>query len=65
MENITPNEIKDYSPNSFIFKLNDNEDPIIVIDQTGFTYKGELIEDSGEVYRLFKQFIEGANHAEE
>lgn len=43
-------------PNSFIFSLQNNE-PVIVIDESGFKYKGELIEDSGEVYRLFKQFL--------
>ena len=43
-------------PNSFIFSLK-NDEPIIVIDEVGFKYKGELIEDSGEVYKLFKQFL--------
>jgi len=47
--------------NSFIFKLDPQEEPIIVIDKSGFRYKGELIEDAGEVYRLFKSFIESAN----
>lgn len=47
--------------NSFIFKLNDIEDPVIVIDQKGFWYKGELVEDAGEVYQLFKEFITTAN----
>ena len=47
--------------NSFIFKLNNMEEPIIVINETGFLYKGELIEDAGEVYRLFKEFIHVAN----
>jgi hypothetical protein len=46
-------------PNSFIFKLGDAEEPVIVINQQGFWHKGDLIKDSGEVYRLFKQFIEG------
>ena len=47
--------------NSFIFKLNNVEEPIIVINETGFLYKGELIEDAGEAYRLFKEFIQVAN----
>lgn len=47
--------------NSFIFKLNNVEEPVIVINETGFIYKGELIEDAGEVYRLFKEFIQVAN----
>lgn len=44
-------------PNSFNFYLKNGEQPIIVIDETGFKYKGELIEDAGEVYRLFKEFL--------
>lgn len=47
--------------NSFIFKLNGIEEPVIVIDQQGFWYKGELVEDAGEVYKLFKEFIGVAN----
>lgn len=42
-------------PNSFILSLENK--PIIVIDEVGFKYKGELIEDAGEVYRLFKEFL--------
>lgn len=49
------------APNSFIFKVGDSPDPIIVIDQKGFWYKGNLIEDTGEVYKLFKEFIQIAN----
>lgn len=44
-------------PTSIRFHLKHDEPPIIVIDEKGFTYKGELIEDSGEVYRLFKEFL--------
>lgn len=47
--------------NSFIFKLNNIEEPIIVINEKGFLYRGELVEDAGEVYRLFKEFIRVAN----
>lgn len=32
--------------------------PIIVIDSKGFNYKGELIDDVGEVYNLFKRYLE-------
>ena len=45
----------DPMPNSFIFCLKNEE--VIVIDEVGFKYKGELIEDKGEVYKLFKQFL--------
>lgn len=31
---------------------------IIVINKKGFIYKGQLIEDAGEVYNLFKSFLE-------
>ena len=41
---------------SFTFSL--EEKTIIVINSKGFSYKGELIEDAGEVYNLFKSFLE-------
>jgi len=44
-------------PNSFILSLN-REEPIIIIDEEGFKYKGELIKDSGEIYKLFKEFLQ-------
>ena len=56
---LTPNEF--ITTNRFIFKIGDAPEPVIVIDTTGFWYKGELVEDSGEVYRLFKEFIQIAN----
>ena len=33
------------------------DEPIIVITEDGFKYKGELIEDKGEIYQLFKEFL--------
>jgi hypothetical protein len=48
----------DQAINSFAFIL--KSDTIILIDETGFKYKGELIEDSGEVYKLFKEFLQSA-----
>ena len=44
--------------NSFIFNL--KNEPIIIIDEKGFKYKGELIEDSGDVYVLFKEFLQNS-----
>ena len=44
-------------PNLFILSLN-REEPIIIIDEEGFKYKGELIKDSGEIYKLFKEFLQ-------
>jgi len=41
--------------NSFIFSIKD--EPIIVITEEGFKYKGELIKDGGEIYELFKEFL--------
>jgi hypothetical protein len=41
--------------NSIMFNIND--ECIITIDDTGFKYKDQLIEDGGEVYRLFKEFL--------
>ena len=44
-------------PNLFILSLN-REEPIIIIDEEGFKYKGELIEDGGEIYKLLKEFLQ-------
>ena len=33
------------------------DEPIIVITEDGFKYKGELIEDKGEIYKLFKNYL--------
>lgn len=60
MENSTTLSDASLLPSSFIFSLKDNE-PIIVISEEGFKYKGELIEDAGEVYELFKEFLTKAN----
>lgn len=56
LNNLTINSINQ-PPTSFSFYLKTGEQPIMVIDETGFKYKGELIEDAGEVYRLFKEFL--------
>jgi hypothetical protein len=48
---------------SFTFNL--KNEPIIVITEDGFEYKGELIKDSGEVYRLFKKYLEQHSYQEE
>ena len=42
-------------PNSFTFYL--RNEPIIVINEDGFKYKGELIEDGGEIYKLLNEFL--------
>jgi len=34
------------------------DEPIIVITEDGFKYKGELIEDGGEIYKLLKEFLQ-------
>ena len=34
------------------------DEPIIVITENGFKYKGELIEDGGEIYKLLKEFLQ-------
>lgn len=38
-------------------KAQKTDEPIIVITEDGFKYKGELIEDKGEVYKLFKNYL--------
>ena len=43
--------------NSYTFNIIKDE-PIIVINEDGFKYKGELIEDGGEIYKLLKEFLQ-------
>ena len=54
----TYGELTTQPTNSFTLTLGNN--PIIVINEEGFRYKGELIEDAGEVYELFKEFLKNA-----
>ena len=51
--NLKPMDVKENS-----FTLSQKGETIIVIDSKGFNYKGELIEDAGEVYNLFKSYLE-------
>ena len=48
---------KETTPDSFTFYLDREKPPIIVIDKEGFKYKGELVEDKGEIYKLFKNYL--------
>jgi hypothetical protein len=48
---------------SFTFSL--KNEPIIIVDKTGFKYNGVLIEDAGEVYELFKDFLKKAKEHSE
>jgi len=41
--------------NNIIFTI--NGESIITIDEEGFKYKDQLIEDGGEVYRIFKELL--------
>lgn len=41
---------------SYTFSIKTDES-IIVITEDGFKYKGELIEDKGEIYQLFKNYL--------
>jgi hypothetical protein len=45
-------------PNSITLTL--KNEPIIVINEEGFRYRGELIVDAGEVYELFKEYLKNA-----
>jgi hypothetical protein len=50
-------------PESLI-NLNDSSDSeIIRIDQHGFHYRGQFIEDAGEAHRLFVEFMRQSNEA--
>lgn len=54
------NKLKPEQPENFTFRVDGSKEPIIVIDQNGFWYMGELIKDAGHVYNLFREFMEGA-----
>lgn len=36
---------------------NDANEPLLILDKDGFTYKGERIEDAGEAHALFLQVL--------
>jgi len=46
--------------NSIIFKIKGEE--MIVMNENGFSYKGKVINDAGEVNNLFKEFLIRANN---
>lgn len=46
----------------YFFLKSEAKEPIIVINEKGFYYRDELIEDAGEVYRLFKDFLVKSNY---
>jgi hypothetical protein len=41
------------------------DESIIVITEDGFKYKGELIEDGGEIYKLLKEFLQKSNESKQ
>ena len=48
-----------HQPNNIMFYFNNK--CIITIDEEGFKYKDQLVEEGGEVYKLFKEFLKQAN----
>ena len=59
-ENITRTFNHDPVPYTINFHCG-SDAPIIVISQEGFFYKGTLIEDAGEAYALFTEFLKEQN----
>ena len=56
MENLERStEANNLLENSIIF--GQQGEAIIVINKNGFSYKGQLIEDAGEVYDLFISYL--------
>lgn len=43
-------------PNSYSFAL--NGETIILINERGFHYKGELLENSQDIYEIFKTYLQ-------
>lgn len=50
-------------PNTITFNLKDNI--VLKLDQQGFHYNGQLIEDAGTAYDMFTSWLEKANRAAE
>ena len=47
----------DVMKNSYIVFRGTSDDWVIRIDEQGFHYRGQLIEDAGEAHRLFVDFL--------
>lgn len=43
------------------FRVNTQDEPVMVLTKDGFIYKGQTIEDAGEAHRLFIDWIKTAN----
>jgi len=48
-------------PDTISLHLESEEDPIIVMNKEGFHYKGELVEDTLDVYLRFNEWLNKAN----
>lgn len=46
-------ELSPYSGSEIQFKVGRADEPILVLDAEGMTYKGERIEDAGEAHKAF------------
>lgn len=46
--------------NAIVFNIGDPEDEkeLLRLDEQGFYYKGELIEDAGEAYKRFSEWLD-------
>jgi hypothetical protein len=47
---------QDYAPNTITFNTTDTKE-IARFTEEGFYYKGEFIDDAGEVHRLLKEVL--------
>lgn len=52
----------EYEPNEIVFSIKNVE--FIKFNETGFYYKGNLIEDDKEIYNIFKKFLNNEIHQE-
>lgn len=43
------------------FRVNGQDEPVMVLTKDGFIYKGQMIEDAGEARQLFVDFLKTAN----
>lgn len=50
-----------FDPNSIIFSFNEPPEEIIRVNKEGFFWKGKLIQNDHEIYKIFKSFLDKAN----
>ena len=60
MNNHGPTATLQFTPvSSITFRLDPTQEPVLIIDQDGFKYKGELVEDAGRAHKIWCAVMSG------